>query len=275
MLKFENVSFGYRRNMPVFSDLNLVYDEGVHLLLGPNGSGKTTLLHLAAGLRRPVTGDVDFNGEAPSDRRPSFLGSCFILEENFESPFVTPELLGCRMGSFYPGFSAEKLKANTAALSLSDRMPFRHMSLGMRRKANTAFALAVDADLLLLDEPANGMDIAARHSLRALMSREVRAGQTVIVATHTVADLETLYDTVTILTRDNRPYKFDVSLIAERLAFVNMPTVPFEALYSEPYGAGYRCIVPAGNVESAVDFDMLYCAMVSDCATPIINLLSR
>lgn len=275
MLKFENVSFGYRRNTPVFSDINLTYGEGVHLLLGPNGSGKTTLLHLAAGLRRPTAGDVDFNGEVPSERRPSFLGSCFILEESFESPFSTPLKLGRRMGAFYPSFSEEKLRANTESLGLFGVMPFKHMSLGMRRKANTAFALAVDADLLLLDEPANGMDIAARHALRALMSREVRPSQTVIVATHTVADLETLYDTVTILTRDNRPYKFDVATIAERLAFVNTPAVPVEALYAEPYGAGYRCIVPGGDLETAVDFDMLYCAMVSDCATPIINLLSR
>lgn len=274
MLKFDNVSFEYRRNTPIFREINLRYGEGVHLLLGPNGSGKTTLLHLAAGLRRPTGGEVDYNGELPFDREPSFLADSFLLDEGFESPFATPAALGRKMGAFYPGFSAERLRRNIEALGLDADMPYRRMSLGMRRKANTAFALAVDAGLLLLDEPANGMDIAARHSLLALMSSELREGQTVIVATHTVADLETLYDSVTVITADNTPYKFDVARIAERLAFITAPAVPVDALYAEPYGAGFRCIMPAGEYETAVDFDMLYCAMMSDCASSIINLLS-
>lgn len=275
MLRFNDVNFEYRRNAPIFTDINLEYGEGVHLLLGPNGSGKTTLLHLAAGLRRPTAGYIDFNGEIPSRRQPSFLGCCFILEESFDSPFATPSLLGSRLGAFYPGFTSDRLRANLEALGLEPDLRFRRMSLGMRRKANTAFALATDTDLILLDEPANGMDIAGRHALRSLMSREVRSGQTILVATHTVADLETLYDSVTVFTAGNKPYKYDVSRIAERLAFINSANVPVEALYSEPYGAGYRCIVPAGDMETDVDFDIFYCAMVSPYAEPIINLLNN
>ncbi len=275
MLKFENVSFGYRRNMPVFSDLNLVYGEGVHLLLGPNGSGKTSLLHLAAGLQRPAAGKVDFNGETPALRQPSFLADCILLEEDFQSPFSTPSALASKMGIFYPRFSAERLERNLAAMNLGMDMPFRHMSLGMRRKAHAAFAVATDTGLLMLDEPANGMDIAARHALRELMEQEIRRDQTIIVSTHTVSDFATLYDTVTILTAVNLPYKFDVGHIRERLAFVITTAIPYEALYAEPYGAEYRCIVPVGEFTTGVDFDMLYCAMINGYGQPILNILNQ
>lgn len=275
MLRFDDVSFGYSPKYPVFSAINLEYDEGVHLLLGPNGSGKTTLLHLAAGLLCPQAGYVDFDGCKPFARRPSFLSKCFLLEENFRSPFETPAELATRVGVFYPSFSAGMLRSYLEYMNLGMNMPLRHMSLGMGRKANAAFALAVNPDLLMLDEPANGMDIAARHQFQELMTSQTRAGQTVIVSTHSVQDFAPLYNTVTILTAGNVPYKFDVSLIAERLAFIIAPTVPAEAVYADNFGGIYRSIVPATDIRTEVNFDILYCAMISDSAPFVLNLLNQ
>ncbi len=92
---------------------------------------------------------------------------------------------------FYPRFDSAMLDENLAAFGINPSIPLSSMSLG-QRKAIAAYAPALRADILLLDEPANGLDIGSRDILRSLMARCVEPGQTVIVSTHTTADLQPL-----------------------------------------------------------------------------------
>lgn len=274
MLQFKNISYSYGKGHKALADIDAGIDTGICLLLGENGAGKTTLLGLASGSLIAQEGSIDFDGENPADRLPSTMSSVFYLTDDWQSPFRTIRQTAKYHAPFYPTFDADMFEANLAAFGLTGNERLKSLSLGMRHKTGIAYALALRPRLLLLDEPANGLDIDSKKELRRMMSRCIDETQTVIISTHTVADLEVLYDNLLLLHAGTVVLAVPAPTISSRLSFVTSAVPVPDALYIEPDCGVFRAIVRADEpYQTAVDYELLYSAIASGAAPEILNIL--
>jgi len=171
LIRIEQLSFGYRKS-PLYQDFNLCLNEpGVYGLFGRNGSGKSTLLLLLAGLLFPKGGRIDVHGHVPARRRAEFLREIYIVPEEFHLPNLRPDKLAQTQSVFYPNFSSESFAEYLRIFEVPPERSFEEMSLGQKKKAAVAFALATFTPVLLLDEPTNGLDIISRDQFKAIMAR--------------------------------------------------------------------------------------------------------
>ena len=173
-------------------------------LLGPNGAGKSTALHVIAGLVRPDRGVVRVGQRvltdtaarvhvATHDRRVGLL---------LQDPLLFPHLTVTRNVAFAPRSSraaAAHWLAEVDAADLADRMP-RQLSGGQAQRVALARALAAEPDVLLLDEPLAGLDVAAATAMRKVLRRVLaRDDRSAVLITHDLLDVLTLADRVLVL----------------------------------------------------------------------------
>jgi manganese transport system ATP-binding protein len=168
----------------------------VTALVGPNGSGKSTLLHAAAGLLAPASGTVTVLGEPPASvrSRVAYVLQSVAVTEHL--PITVREVV--TMGRYATRGVTGRLRADDRVLvdeaierlELADlaRRHLGELSGGQRQRALVAQALAQAADVLLLDEPLTGLDLASIERIDAVVAEERAAGRTVVVATHDLAD---------------------------------------------------------------------------------------
>lgn len=192
MIAIDNLQFGYGRHA-LYQGFGARIDQpGIYGLFGRNGSGKSTLLKLICGLLTPRAGQVQVLGQVPRQRAPQLLASICIVPEEFHLPNLTPGQLAATQGVFYPRFSAQRFGEYLAELEVPSASRFEAMSLGQKKKAAIAFALATGTPLLLMDEPTNGLDIVGRGQFRQLMQRPEHADRVVLISTHQAHDLESI-----------------------------------------------------------------------------------
>jgi len=194
-------SFGDR---PALVEVDLTVAQGsVHGLLGPNGAGKTTLLRVLLGLVGPDEGTLEVLGHGLDDPHRLDGVAGFV-----EVPRFWPYLSGRRNLDLLAALdgtpSAARQERVTGALEqvgLTDRAEDRAggYSLGMRQRLGIASALLREPSLLVLDEPANGLDPAGARDLRALIHDLADQGMTVLLSSHDMAEVDELCDAVTIL----------------------------------------------------------------------------
>jgi ABC-2 type transport system ATP-binding protein len=173
---------------------------GVIGLVGPNGAGKSTLIRMLLGLIRPTD------------------GSATVLGASIGSPAQYAARVGALVESpaFVPGLSARTNLVSLArlrglrldrvdevlsvvGLAGRDREPARNFSLGMKQRLGIAFALLPDPELLILDEPTNGLDPAGIVEIRSLLRSLGQAGRTVIVSSHLLAEVEAACNYVVVV----------------------------------------------------------------------------
>ena len=277
MITLENVSFSYRRGAEALRGVSARIGEGVHLLLGENGAGKTTLLHVMAGMLYPSEGKCSIDGVDTSLRLPLTQQRVFLLGDEMVFPARTINEFRSIHSQFYPTFSQEMLESALSAFGMTGDEPLDRMSLGTRKKAHIAYALSLRVPVLLLDEPANGLDIDSRKILRRLMSECISPEQTVVVSTHSVVDFGPLYDGVLVLHRSGLILAMTTMAILSRLAFPVTPVRPDDALYVEQELGVYRSIVPNEDSDPMTDIDyaLLYSALMSRQSDEILNRLNR
>jgi ABC-2 type transport system ATP-binding protein len=189
-------------------DVSLVAEPGqVTALIGPNGSGKTTLMLMLASLLRPDGGTIRIAGHDPlSDPSkvraalgwmPDVLGSWNALTVR-----ATLEMTGrlYRMDRASAAHRATELLGIVGLTELADQ-PTRVLSRGQKQRLSLGRALVHDPAVLLLDEPASGLDPVARVDLRQLVRRVAAEGKTVLVSSHVLAELDEMADTAVYLDR--------------------------------------------------------------------------
>lgn len=184
-------------------DLALGQPGSVHGFLGPNGSGKTTTIRCLLGLVQPTAGDVSVFG---ADSRSDFQNVASRVGAIVENPKMFPNFSGrknlnllARMG----GIRKSEVERVLDVVGLRDRGgdSFASYSLGMKQRLAIAAALLKDPDLLILDEPANGLDPAGIAEMRVLIGQIAAEGKAVIVSSHQLAEVEQVCDDVTIISR--------------------------------------------------------------------------
>lgn len=277
MVNINNLSFRYGKK-EVLSNISLNLEAGkMYGLLGENGVGKTTLLKIMAGLQRPYAGNCTVNGEKPGKRTPSFLSKLYFLPEELEYIRIaySPEDFAKLYAPFYPQFDNDKFRQILNEFDVDSKQKLHNMSQGQAKKAGIAFAIACNPELLLMDEPSNGLDIPSKSLFRQIMSRYVSDNTCTVISTHQVRDLENLINPIIIL--DNKAVLMNASLeeISDILYFSLQPIVPADALYAEPSLGGYLCVsINKGQGESRINLEALFNATMRH-KQQIMNLFNN
>lgn len=175
---------------------HLVIRPGIVTLIGPNGSGKSTLLHVLVGLLAPSTGRVRVLGDTPAAARGRVA---YVLQNQQPAdhlPVTAREVVALGRASSTGPFRrltrVDRNRVDSAMERLAVRdLADRHiseMSGGQRQRVLIAQGIAQDAEILLLDEPVAGLDLASTTTIRHVIEHERRAGRTIIIATHDLAE---------------------------------------------------------------------------------------
>jgi ABC-type multidrug transport system ATPase subunit len=171
----------------------------VYGFLGPNGAGKTTTLRMLLGLVRPTSGSALVLGKAPGS--PAGLARIGAL---IETPSFYPFLSGrdnLRVLAQHASVPSTRVDVVLDQVELRSRAPdrFATYSLGMKQRLGVAAALLKDPELLILDEPTNGMDPAGLAEMRSFIRGLGRGGRTVLLSSHLMSEVEHVCDRVGII----------------------------------------------------------------------------
>jgi ABC-2 type transport system ATP-binding protein len=189
-------------NVVAVNDVTMTLGPGVTGLLGPNGAGKTTLLHMMAGFLAPSQGELTIAGR-PAWRNPEVYRTLgLVADREAAHGFLTAwqfVLASARLhGLPQP---AEAAAAALAQMELTDVQHRRidTFSKGMRQRTRVAAALVHQPDVLLLDEPFNGMDPRQRMHMMDLLHRKAEAGATVLFSSHILEEVEQVAGLVQVI----------------------------------------------------------------------------
>jgi ABC-2 type transport system ATP-binding protein len=184
--------------------LDMVVERGiVQGLLGPNGSGKTTTIRVLLGLARADGGEARVLGHAVPSQLPQVVGHVGALVEN---PLFLPGLTGrtsLNLLATSVGVPHTRVDHVLDEVRLHERADDRvkTYSLGMRQRLGIAAALLKDPQLLILDEPSNGLDPAGMKEVRDLVRRLATGGRTIVISSHLLSEVQQVCDHVTIMSR--------------------------------------------------------------------------
>jgi ABC-type multidrug transport system ATPase subunit len=173
----------------------------VYGFLGPNGAGKTTTMRMLLGLIRPTSGVASVLGRSPGN--PENLERVGAL---VESPAFYPYLSGrdnLRVIAHYASLPKERIEETLDLVDLTDRArdKFATYSLGMKQRLGVAAALLKDPELLILDEPTNGLDPAGMADMRDLIRSLGSGERTVLLSSHLLGEVEQICDRVGVISR--------------------------------------------------------------------------
>ena len=202
VLRTRNLSKHYGKRLAV-DNLNLEVKRGeIFGFLGPNGAGKTTTIRMALGLIAPSAGNVEILGHDIATHRAHILPRVGAL---VETPALYLYMSGRNnlraVGSVLGGVPDERVDAVLDLVGLRARQKdrVRTYSLGMKQRLGVAIALLQDPDILILDEPANGLDPAGIVEMRDLMHRLAAEGKTVFISSHMLSEVQQICTRVAII----------------------------------------------------------------------------
>ncbi|MDQ3328495.1 MAG: ABC transporter ATP-binding protein [Chloroflexota bacterium] len=166
----------------------------VYGFLGPNGAGKTTTLRMLLGLIRPTAGTARVLGQAPGSSASLARVGALV-----ESPAFYPYLSGrdnLRVVARYAGVDSARIDAALDQVELTGRArdKFKTYSLGMKQRLGVAAALVKDPELLILDEPTNGLDPSGMADMRSLIRRLGQGERTVLLSSHLLGEVQQICD---------------------------------------------------------------------------------
>lgn len=207
-------------NLTAVDDLSLAVHAGeIYGVLGPNGAGKTTFLRMLFGLIRPDAGTLEVFGRSwDRDGNATLNGVAGFIESPKFYPYLTGranlELLAGLDGKAATRRIDEVL--DVVDLTGRERDKVSGYSFGMRQRLGVAAALLRDPRLLVLDEPANGLDPAGIRDMRSLVKRLASSGITVLLSSHDMAEVEDICDNVTIMKTGSVVYHGTISTLREQ-----------------------------------------------------------
>jgi ABC-2 type transport system ATP-binding protein len=205
LITFTNVSRFYGEVLGI-NKVSLSIPPGVTSLVGPNGSGKTTLMNMTCGLIRPSQGEISVLGISPDDpeRLCRAVGYCAQFD-NFPKGITGYQFVYSYLRMY--GMSHEECDRRTMAslemvgLVEARNRPVASYSKGMRQRVKLAQATVHDPQVVILDEPLNGLDPLARAEAIALFSQWGKAGKHVIVSSHILHEVDRISDQVILLSQ--------------------------------------------------------------------------
>ena len=190
-------------SFPALDGLSLTVPSGsVYGLVGPNGAGKSTLIRLLTGVFRPDEGTITIDGQPVYENAAVKARLSYIPDDIFYYNSSDLKDMMRLYAGLYPSFDAERYARVREAFALNDRLPLRRFSKGMQKQAAFLLSVSTRPEVLVLDEPVDGLDPVMRRQVWSLILQDVAEhGTTVLVSSHNLRELEDVCDHVGILHR--------------------------------------------------------------------------
>lgn len=217
IIKTTGLSYHYSKDVKTLSDINLQVERGsIYGFLGPNGSGKTTTLSLLLGLLNNQQGDIEIFGQHLHANRVNILKKIGSLIE-------TPSLYGHltakeNLEVYRQVYAASKDRVSEVlqivGLGDTGKKVVKKFSLGMKQRLSIALALLPNPELLVLDEPSNGLDPAGIIELRELIKKLNKTyGMTILISSHLLAEVEKMVSHVGIIFKGKMLFQGSLSAL--------------------------------------------------------------
>ena len=188
-------------NFKALDELSMTVPKGaVYGLVGPNGAGKSTLIRHVLGVYRPDSGSVEMEGESVYENPAIKTRIGSIPDDIFYFPSATLEDMHAFYKGMYPQFDDVLFKRLYEVFQLPPKSPLRRFSKGMQKQAAFHLSICTRPDLLVLDEPVDGLDPVMRRQVWSLLASDVAQRETtVLVSSHNLRELEDICDHVGIM----------------------------------------------------------------------------
>ena len=230
MLNMENVTktFG---DFTALKDLSMTVPKGaVYGLVGPNGAGKSTAIRLLTGVYRPDAGNITLCGDTIYENPAVKSRISYIPDEIFYFPSATLEEMRKYYKGFYPKFDDELFARLYDVFQLPKKSPIRRFSKGMQKQAAFHLSICTRPDVLILDEPVDGLDPVMRRQVWSLILSDVAQRETtVLISSHNLRELEDICDHVGIMDKGQM-------LLEKSLASMQGNTVKLQMVGDAPEG---------------------------------------
>ena len=260
MLQISNLSFSYGKSSgELFNNFSLDLQPGnVYGLLGKNGAGKSTLIYLMTGLLTPKDGAVTLNGDNVRQRLPKTLNDLFLVPEEFDFPNISLSQFVKLNSPFYPRFSVEDMNRYLDIFEMERDARLHSLSMGQKKKVYMSLALAANTQVLIMDEPTNGLDIPSKSQFRKIVAQAMSDDKMMLFSTHQVRDIEQIIDHVVIIDHSRVLLNANLADVSSRLAF--RPMRPGDQpLLTQSSPMGTLAVVPAApGEETQPDLEMLF-----------------
>ena len=185
----------------VLDEISLNVKKGsIYGLIGPNGAGKTTIINHINGVLKPVSGDIFVGGEKVWEKEKIKRKILNISDEWFYFSTFTIKEMAKFYADIYPDFSWDRYEAIKNIFKMEEKRQIRKLSKGMKKQVAFWLSLSANPDLLILDEPLDGLDPVMRKQVMALVIGDVEKREmTVLVSSHNLRELEDICDWVGII----------------------------------------------------------------------------
>ena len=246
MLKMQNVTkkFG---NFIALDDFSMSVPKGaVYGLVGPNGAGKSTAIRLLTGVYRPDKGEITMEGTPVYENTAIKRRMCYIPDETFYFPSASLEEMRSFYRGFYPNCSDELFTRLHDVFQLPKQSQIRRFSKGMQKQAAFQLSICTRPDVLILDEPLDGLDPVMRRQVLSLILSDVAQRETtVLVSSHNLRELEDICDYVGIMDKGHM-------LLERSLASLQGNTVKLQLVGDIPAGLEILHTATAGRLHTMV-----------------------
>ena len=183
----------------VLDQINLNVPTGkIYCIMGPNGAGKSTLLKIISGIEKPTEGVVTFKDKNWKREDLKVIGS-LIEEPGLFDNLTVEENIKLKLKLHRIENKNQEQILNTLSFGEHNHEKVKGFSTGMRQRLGIALAFMGNPDLVILDEPTNGLDTFGIHELRELLMLEKKQGKTIIIASHMLSEIQKVADRIAIL----------------------------------------------------------------------------
>ena len=197
MLTFTKVTKGYG-SKKALNDVSFNFEPNrIYALVGPNGTGKSTLMKSAAGIVKPNKGIITYNGEEIGTRTKAKIA--YMSTEPFYYEFMTIKQVKKFHMDFYDDFDPAAFDRNLAFMQLTPDLRVKGLSSGMAAKLKIAVTVSRKAEVIMLDEPLNGIDLIGRDQIINAIKQMIAPGSCVIVSSHLFDELENVVTDVVFM----------------------------------------------------------------------------
>ena len=253
MLELKNLTKTFGA-FTALDNLSMTVPKGsVYGLVGPNGAGKSTAIRHLTGVYRPDRGEVFMDGSPVYENPEAKVRIGYIPDEIFYFPSATLEDMHRYYKGLYPRFDEELYHKLYDVFQLPSDMPLRRFSKGMQKQAAFHLAICCRPEVLILDEPVDGLDPVMRRQVWSLILSDVAQRETtVLISSHNLRELEDICDYVGIM--DHGRMLLERSLAdmqgnTVKLQIVGEPPAGLEILHEATSGRLKTLVVRGGAVE--------------------------